>query len=258
MKWVSAIYHCPFYLDSVYFTMNREKEFEKLFNTHFAKQKKKTCHETLANYYETTRSPIAGKEDGDYYTHINYHTMKLALSTLLSQNRESNIFVETGCSAHGTKSTLLWDKFVNKFNGKVISVDLNKNAVNLTNKQTLDRTTVICSNSLNFLPTITEKIDFLYLDSCDVDFLKPKLSAEHHLKEFNCIKHLLHKGSVVLIDDTPCTPEWLDNGINNRLYEKIKKQFNPNMCGKGSLVSQELKKLGATKIAHQYQVLWIL
>ena len=49
------------------------------------------------------------------------------------------IIVETGCSAHGT---LLWDKFVNSFGGKVLSVDLNKNAVDLTNKQTSKKTKI--------------------------------------------------------------------------------------------------------------------
>ena len=102
------------------------------------------------------------------------------------------------------------------------------------------------------------KIDFLYLDSYDVDFLNPLLSAEHHLKEFKCIKHLLHEGSIVLIDDTPISPEWLDNGKYSPIYDKLKLQFNENMSGKGSLVSKELEKMGAKKIMHQYQVLWLI
>ena len=106
--------------------------------------------------------------------------------------------------------------------------------------------------------TITEKIDFLYLDSYDVDFLNPLPSAEHHLKEFNCVKHLLHKNSIVLIDDTPVSPEWLDNGKYSPIYDKLKLQFDKNMVGKGSLVCKELEKMGATKIMHQYQVLWLI
>jgi hypothetical protein len=112
------------------------------------------------------------------------------------------------------------------------------------------------SDSLHYLPTITDKIDFLYLDSYDVDFLNPLPSAEHHLKEFNCVKHLLHEGSIVLIDDTPVSPEWLDNGKSSPIYHKLKVQFDENMSGKGSLVCKELEKMGATKIMHQYQVLW--
>lgn len=212
----------------------------------------------MANYKNNLLE--AGGNNGDFYTHINYHTIKQSLIELLNQNKDSYIFVETGCSAHGTKSTLLWDNFVNLINidGKVISVDLDKNAVNNTNMQVTKKTNVTCSDSLIFLPSLTEQIDFLYLDSYDVDFLNPLLSAEHHLKEFNCVKHLLHNGSIVLIDDTPCSPEWLDDGKNNMKYAKLSQTFNPEMCGKGSLVNKELEKMGAKKIMHQYQVLWVI
>jgi len=231
-----------------------QNKLDNLFGTFFNKQKYKTSHETLANYADN--SLIAGGENGSFYTHICYHTIHRALKELIDQNKSYYIFVETGCAAHGTKSTLLWDKFVNCFGGQVLSVDLNKKAVNITNNQTSNKTTVFHSNSLVYLPTITDKIDFLYLDSYDVDFLNPYLSAKHHLKEFNCIKHLLHEGSIVLIDDTPVSPEWLDGGKYSPIYHKLKKQFNGTMAGKGSLVSQELEKMGAAKIMHQYQVLW--
>tara|TARA_B100000902_G_scaffold391200_1_gene441466 strand:+ start:3044 stop:3763 length:720 start_codon:yes stop_codon:yes gene_type:complete len=233
---------------------NKENQLNNIFNSFFYKQKHKTDHETLANYDDKTL--IAGGSNGKFYTHICYHTMYRALLELLNNNKDNYTIVETGCSAHGTKSTLLWDKFVNFFGGKVLSVDLNRYAVNLTNIQSSEKTKVIHSNSLDYLPTITDKIDFLYLDSYDVDFLNPQPSAEHHLKEFNCIKHLLHEGSIVLIDDTPICPEWLDNGKYSRHYNKLKPKFDINMSGKGSLVSQELEKMGATKIMHQYQVLW--
>lgn len=235
------------------FILSDENTLDHIMNNFFNKQAKKTSHETLGNYDNVL---VAGGENAKFYTHICYHTIYKALSELLKQKKEKYVFVETGCSAHGTKSTLLWDIFVQTFNGKVMSVDLNKNAVNETNKLTSQHTNVVCSNSLNFLPTIQDKIDFLYLDSYDVDFLNPVLSAKHHLEEFNKIKHLLHKGSIVLIDDTPVSPEWLDNGKYSPFYSKLKTQFNPKMTGKGSLVNKELEKMGATKILHQYQVLW--
>ena len=231
-----------------------ENKLDIIFNNFFNKQTSKTVHETLANYSNNTLIP--GGDNGLFYTHICYHTIYNALLELTKQNKDHYNIVETGCSAHGTKSTLLWDKFVNKFGGKVLSVDLNKEAVDSTNIKTSDRTKVTHSNSLDYLPTITDKIDFLYLDSYDVDFLDPLPSAEHHLKEFNCIKHLLREGSIVLIDDTPVSPEWLDNGKCSPIYGKLKSQFDENMAGKGSLVCKELEKMGATKIIHQYQILW--
>ncbi len=226
----------------------------------FYKQISKTSHETLANYANGNLIPGGTNDEivGCYYTHINYHTMKRALVELVSNNKNNTdfIIVETGCAAHGTKSTLLWDKFVNYFGGKVFSVDLNNNAVEETNRLTSDKTTVTCSDSLLFLPTLIDRIDFLYLDSYDVDFLNPILSTGHHLKEFMCIKHLLHKNSIILIDDTPCSPEWLDNGKFNNIYKEYKKTFDNKMSGKGSLVNIELELLNSEKLLHQYQVLW--
>lgn len=227
-----------------------------LIDSFFNKKDQKTAHETLANYNNGNLE--AGGNNGDFYTHVNYHTMKQSLLELIKQNKKSYMLVETGCSAHGTKSTLLWDNFVNLIDGQVISVDLNQDAVNKTNSLTSAKTHVTCSDSLIFLPSLTEQIDLLYLDSYDVDFLNPLLSAEHHLKEFNCVKHLLMKGSIVLIDDTPCSPEWLDNGKYNEMYPTLKLTYNSEMCGKGSLVNKELEKMGAKKLMHQYQALWVI
>lgn len=236
--------------------MDNLDRLNTLFNNFFKKQTTKTSHETLATYDDG--SLISGGENGSFYTHINYYTMKTVLEKLLESSKSSYIFAETGCAAHGTKSTLLWDKFVNIFGGKVFSVDLNKGAVDETNNLTSDKTIVTCSDSLLYLPILTEPIDFLYLDSYDVDFLDPLPSAEHHLKEFNAVKHLLHKGSIILIDDTPISRDWFDDAKNSHLYHTMKDTFNPEMSGKGSLVIKELEKMGATKIMHQYQTLWVL
>lgn len=232
-----------------------------IYDKYFRKTPTMTGHEGLFN--EDSIS-IAGfipavPSSSVYYTHINYHTMKQALISLVENNPAQEYYVvETGCAAHGTKSTLLWDKFVNSFGGEVNSVDLDEKAVNYTNSLVSKQTKVTCSDSLVYLPTLTRSIDFLYLDSYDVDFLNPLPSAEHHLKEFLSVKHLLHKGSVVLIDDTPVSPEWLDGGVNSSIYSKFKEQFNPRMTGKGSLVADELEIMGAKKIMHQYQMLWVV
>ena len=235
--------------------MNK-KYVDNLINDFFLKKEKKESHESLANFTDGVLIP--GGENGNFYTHINYHTIYNSLFWLLKKKNNDFIFVETGCAAHGTKSTLLWDKFVNIFGGNVLSVDLSKTSVIEARQQVSNKTTITHSDSLLYLPTLETKIDFLYLDSYDVDFLNSKPSAEHHLKEFNCVKHLLEKGSVVLIDDSPSSPEWLDNGKNNPIYQKYKTQFDPNMCGKGSLVNLELDKMGATKVMHQYQALWVV
>ena len=234
--------------------MTKYEIFEILYNDYFKKQLRHTAHECLASYENGT--VISGGDNGIFYTHINYYTMKRALTEILNMNQSKNIIVETGCAAHGTKSTLLWDKFVSEYGGNVYSVDLNQDAVNSTNNLTSINTKVTCQDSLDFLPKLNLDIDFLYLDSYDLDFLNPKPSAEHHLKEFNSVKHLLHKGSIVLIDDTPLSADWLDSGKKHPIYETYARNFDPNMAGKGSLVNLELEKMGATKIMHQYQALW--
>lgn len=98
----------------------------------------------------------------------------------------------------------------------------------------------------------------MYLDSYDVDFSNPLPSAQHHLNEFKAVKHLLHKGSIVLIDDTPISAEWYDDAFNIHENDPKRINFNPNMSGKGSLVNIELDKMNATKIMHQYQCLWVI
>ena len=148
--------------------------------------------------------------------------------------------------------------FVNKFGGNVYSVDLDNVAVVNANKMTSDKTLVTSSDSVKYLKTFTQPIDLLYLDSYDVDFSNPLPSAQHHLNEFNAVKHLLHKGSIVLIDDTPISANWYDNACSIPENDSRKLNFNPNMSGKGSLVNIELEKMNATKILHQYQSLWII
>ena len=239
-----------------------EEFLNSTYNVFFKFQPRKTQHETLYNNGEILIPgyvPTESESVGSYYTHINYHSMKTALTKLLEYNPTGPyVFVETGCAAHGTKSTLLWDKFVTNFGGNVYSVDLDSNAVQKTQQLVSSKTTITHSDSVEYLKSFKLPIDFLYLDSYDVDYLNPFPSAKHHLKEFNAIKHLLHKGSIVLIDDTPGSPEWLDNGVHCPIYDRYKQSFDINMSGKGSLVSLELEKMGATRILHQYQVLWVV
>tara|TARA_B110000114_G_C14981259_1_gene352581 strand:+ start:140 stop:874 length:735 start_codon:yes stop_codon:yes gene_type:complete len=227
----------------------------------FNLKSKKTSHEAL--YNSDNGKLISGyiPTDNDrkyFYTHICYHTMKKSLELLL-KNNNNNIIVETGCSTHqGTKSTTLWDKFVNSYGGNVYSVDLDDRAVTLANSVTSDKTLVTCSDSVEYLKTFTQPIDLLYLDSYDVDFSNPLPSANHHLNEFNAVKHLLHKGSIVLIDDTPVSADWYDDAYSIPVNSPKRTNFLPEMSGKGSLVNVELEKMNATKILHQYQVLWVI
>lgn len=226
------------------------------------KQTTKTPNESLGNVDGTLIPGFLKTQASEdvYFTHINYYTIKESLRQLVINNTDLNKFhfVTTGSSIHGAKSNIIWDKFVNFYDGAVLSVTLNEYDANNTRSVVSSKSNVFHSNPVEYLSKVDKLIDFLYLDSYDVDFLNPLPSAMHHLEEFNKVKHLLHKNSIILIDDTPVSSEWLDDGQNNPIYSTLKRQFNPRIAGKGSLVNLELEKMGATKILHQYQTLWRL
>ena len=114
---------------------------------------------------------------------------------LLDEKKVKDFFiVETGCmrADHGQlalgddgASTYIFDDFINYYDGEVASVDINPANVAHAQKMVSDRTTVYCSDSVEFLWNIPEKrkIDLLYLDSYDFEPDNPIPSQKHHLKE---------------------------------------------------------------------------
>ena len=139
---------------------------------------------------------------------------------LLDEKKNKNFFiVETGCmrADHGQlafgddgASTYILDDFINFYDGEVASVDINQDNVNHAQKAVSDKTTVHCSDSVEFLWTIPskKKIDLLYLDSFDFDPKDPLPSQKHHLKELCASMKNLKKGSIILVDDNANTPEF--------------------------------------------------
>jgi len=181
--------------------------------------------------------------------------MKKALE-LVSEFHTKPIIVETGCAAHGTKSTLLWDKYANLTGGEVHSVDLNPKAVQETQKYVSKATCVVNSDSLVFLKDFDKPIHFLYLDSYDCVFVRDNGSAEHHFKEFMLCLNNLVDNCVILIDDTPLNRYWLDDGQYSPFFNKFRD--NQEIFGKGNLVNEYLEKnTNSRKVLHQYQTLWI-
>lgn len=141
-------------------------------------------------------------------------TFDKALS-LLSE-REIKTIIETGTSRKGLTNTkgdgagtFVFGKWAKENNANLFSVDINEDAVKeckveVKQQELQDTVTVILDDSLNFLDTFEETVDFLYLDSydyCKVDTTIQEKSQEHHLKEFKAIESQLHKDTIVLIDD---------------------------------------------------------
>ena len=176
---------------------------------------------------------------------------------LLDQKKVKDFFiVETGCmrAVHGQlalgddgASTYIFDDFINYYDGEVASVDINPNNVAHAQKMVSDRTTVYCSDSVEFLWNIPEKrkIDLLYLDSYDFEPDNPIPSQKHHLKELTAVMKNLKKGSIIMVDDNANTPEF-------EWFTKIAQG------GKAGFVKEFMKDIGAELLLDEYQIIWRL
>lgn len=230
------------------------------------------CHSLFHNEEDGTVIPHPihkGKGKKGFWTHINYLTYYKAFELLEELNKSFYIIIETGCNAHGANSTSLFDDFVNYYNGRVYSVDINCKAVKKAQSETSNKTCVTRSDSVKFLKKFVRKntedsVDLLYLDSFDLNWFKPDPSSKHHLKEYIAIKEKLRSGSIVFVDDTPVSCDWLDFDKQSERYIKLykiceKKENKVNFPlpqGKGSFVYPLLKIDDHILVMHQYQMIW--
>ena len=174
---------------------------------------------------------------------IRSKTFRKIFKEIEKKNKKSYLIVETGCIrttdgyAGDGMSTILFDEFVNFHDGKVVSVDTNEEHCILAQSMTSDKTTVHCSDSIDFLSnyTLSNKIDLLYLDSFDIDFNNPHKSAQHHMNEFNAIENKLEKGTIIIVDD-----------------------HKNDQSGKGMYIAKHMKNIGYERFIDDYQIGWIL
>ena len=174
---------------------------------------------------------------------------------ILDEKKNKDFFiVETGCmrADHGQlalgddgASTYIFDDFINFYDGEVVSVDINPDNVRHAQKMVSDRTTVYCSDSVEFLWNIPDKrkIDLLYLDSYDFEPDNPIPSQKHHLKELTAVMKNLRKGSIIMVDDNANTPEF-------EWFTKIAQG------GKAGFVKEFMKDVGAELLLDEYQIIW--
>ncbi len=134
----------------------------------------------------------------------------------LMEERKASVLVETGAARYGmlhTKSdgasTIVFGLWAKHHNAQLYSVDIDKEAI-AKGQQAVDQMSISenvklnISDSISYLDTFQENIDFLYLDSYDYnnkDISIQKASQEHHLKEIKAAENKLHDQSIVLIDD---------------------------------------------------------
>lgn len=134
-------------------------------------------------------------------THVNRPAFEKVIEILGC--KKANI-IETGTSAWGTDSTRLWDSYIRKYGGSLITIDVRRRASQLLRGQLSKSTECVISDSVSYLAQNHKlKADLYYLDSWDVDWQNPELAALHGLAEFRAIEGRLTKGNLILIDDTP-------------------------------------------------------
>lgn len=185
-------------------------------------------------------------------------TFRKALTIL--GGKPANI-IETGSSAWGTNSTLLLDSYVNSFGGSLHSVDIRINPLLKLKNNVSSRTKLYVSDSVKFIENYkgNESINFVYLDSFDVDWNNPIPSMIHGLKEFFALIPNINtdKGCLILIDDTPSIRA-MEQNLKHYFdrYDEFFKKFNLTP-GKGSLIVALIDKIYPIHeiIENDYQVL---
>lgn len=171
-------------------------------------------------------------------------TSRAAYVELLAHARGPIVIVETGCVrapgnwAGDGQSTIILDHLAAAMSGRVWSVDISSEAVAVASSLTSENVSVICGDSVEFLSRFDHPIDFLYLDSLDLDANSPLVAAHHHLFELCAASRNLRAGSIVMVDDT-----W---------------QLHGRPFGKGMLIAEYMDKIGAELICEGYQSAWLM
>lgn len=192
--------------------------------------------------------------------HINYYTFRKFFE-LLSQFKEPTI-IETGTSCWSvTCSSLLFDRFVNKYGGKFHTVDTVPYTINRAKTLLSPLSTANLGDSVSFIKSFQGKVDAVYLDSWDIDWLDYTPSAEHGRKEMEAVLEKLNDKAIILIDDTPASPFFLPYRGDTHTSVKDLYEITNTMPGKGMYAEEVLNmhpEFKYTKVLHMYAVIYIV
>lgn len=187
--------------------------------------------------------------------HQNAENLRIALNLL---GGSPAIIVETGTSAYGTDSSRLFDSYVKNYGGKFYSIDIRRQARSNLIYQHTRQSKFVVGDSVEMLNDLSENnkfshVDLVYLDSWDVDWFQPELSAEHGLREFLAIERKIKPGSVLVVDDTPKSPSWIPREAQS--ISNAFKETHGVLPGKGALIIKLLRtRKNCQIIAHDYNV----
>ena len=173
---------------------------------------------------------------------------------------------ETGCVriagnwAGDGQSTILFDKYITARDEVSIcyTVDINPKSVAECLKLVSSRIQVNRDDSVHYLYELARKLkeenkynSFIYLDSFDLDFKYWQPSAIHHLKELVAVQTCIDDKTLLVVDDSPLNASFIP-GDNSTL-----KTFGkPSIGGKGRLVAEYAKAIGAKLEFSEYQAGW--
>ena len=176
---------------------------------------------------------------------------------------EPILILETGCLrkinnfAGDGQSTLIFDNYTQyRGNGsKLFSVDISEDNVSLCKSIVSKDVYLENEDSIKFISNFQnklknhEKLSLLYLDSFDVNWDYPFESSAHHLKELTASIPYINNKTLVVVDDAPINLVGYRDENNN--FKLIKET---NIGGKGSLVHEYAKAVGAEIYFSHYQV----
>lgn len=221
------------------------QNIKKVFKYHWVKSRNVQSVEELVDRHFKYWSESA---------HINRHGLTVALKNV---NLENPVLVETGTSAYGTDSSRLFDAFVDYHGGTFHSVDLDPVPSKRLIFQHSRQSHFYIGDSVNFLKDElghqTKTVDLFYLDSFDVDWENPMAAAQHGLAEYKALYKYIKTGTVLVIDDTPATIEYIPKHFHKNTL-KFLEEYGV-LPGKGALILKELQEIKSVQVlSHEYNL----
>jgi hypothetical protein len=154
----------------------------------------------------------------------------------------------------------LFDSYVRAYGGEFWSVDLRPEPSERLARSVSPNTHLHVGDSIDFLRMLPQvagdtPIDLFYLDSYDLDWSDPAPSEQHGLEEWNALLPCAGPGTLVLIDDTPASHDWIPRRewlIDARASEAR----HGVLPGKGAwILRQNISANQAAVVWHGYNVL---
>ncbi len=162
--------------------------------------------------------------------------------------------VETGTSAWGVDSTLLFDSYVRHFGGRFDSVDLRSLPSDRLRPVVGPSTHLHVGDSVAFLGGLEAEtgpgpVDLVYLDSYDLDWADPAASEAHAVAEWAAFRTVARPGTLVLIDDTPIDVNWVSRN-------DVAAAASAHLAATGEMPGKGARLLRETAADASVEVLW--